>query len=114
MEIGDRLIHRRLFFKIAGTAVAGYFASPVDRLAGQSLSSYSSEAVILGTAKNVIFILCAGAPSQSDTFDLRVGPWTPQDFSPTTINGIDFPAGLLPNIARQLGRIAIVRSCQTN
>jgi hypothetical protein len=53
----------------------------------------------------------AGAPSQTDTFDLKVGPWTPQDFKPATINGIDFPEGLMPGIASQLGRIAIVRSC---
>ena len=66
------------------------------------------------TAKNVIYILLAGAPSQIDTFDLRVGPWTPQDFRPTSINGIDFPEGLLPNIASQLSRMAIVRSCYSN
>ncbi len=75
----ETIIHRRLFFQIAGTGVAGYFA-----------------------------------PSQFDTFDLRVGSWTPEDFRPTTINGIDFPEGLLPNIAKQLDKISIVRSCQAS
>src|SRR5207244_11047674 len=39
--------------------------------------------------------------------------WRPKDFQPTTINDIDFPEGLLPGIATQLNRIAIVRSCMS-
>src|SRR5437870_12650234 len=108
----ERIINRRLFFQIACSGVAGYFLSPVD-LAAQDVSETRGPAFLLNTAKNVIFILLAGAPSQTDTFDLRVGPWTPKDFRPTTINGIDFPEGLLPTIATQLNRIAIVRSCMS-
>jgi hypothetical protein len=107
------MLNRRMFFQLAGGAVAGYFVSPWDLRAGQ-LKTYTTDAVMLNSAKNVIFILLTGAPSQIDTFDLRVGPWTPEDFAPTTINGIDFPEGLLPNISRQLDKIAIVRSCVTN
>ena len=106
----DRMINRRIFFRLAGMGVAGCFVSPLD-LSAQDGPVYQSPAMMLNTAKNVIFILLAGAPSQTDTFDLRVGPWTPQDFRPTTINGIDFPEGLMPAIASQLSRIAIVRSC---
>src|SRR5437867_1867271 len=108
----DRIINRRVFFEIAGTGVAGYFLSPLD-LFSQS-GSYTRDAAILNTAKNVIFILLAGAPSQVDTFDLKVGPWTPQNFAPTTINGADFPQGLLPSLASQFDRFSIVRSCQSN
>src|SRR5262245_6637825 len=109
----EPIIDRRVFFKIAATGVAGYFASPMEMFA-QSVT-WNPDATILSTAKNVIFILLAGAPSQTDTFDLRVGSWTPQDFAPTTINGADWPAGLLPNLAVQwsLGRFSIVRSCQS-
>src|SRR5215470_20113921 len=108
----DRIINRRVFFEITGAGVAGYFLSPVDLFAQSG--SYSSEATILNTAKYVIFIQLAGAPSQIDTFDLKVGPWTPSDFEPTTINGADFPAGLLPALASQAERFSIVRSCQSN
>ena len=109
----EPIINRRVFFKIAATGVAGYFASPMEMLA--QTVTWNSNATILGTAKNVIFILLAGAPSQTDTFDLRVGSWTPADFAPTTINGADWPAGLLPNLALQwsLGRFSIIRSCQS-
>jgi hypothetical protein len=110
----EPIIDRRLFFKIAATGVAGYFASPMEMFA-QNTTTWNPQATVLNTAKNVIFILLPGAPSQTDTFDLRVGPWTPQNFSPTTINGIDWPIGLLPNLAIQFssGRCSIIRSCQS-
>jgi hypothetical protein len=108
----DRIINRRLFFEITGAGVAGYFLSPFDAFA--QAGSYQTQATILDTAKYVIFIQLAGAPSQIDTFDLKVGPWTPQDFAPTTINGADFPQGLMPGLASQAERFSIVRSCQSN
>ena len=105
----DRIINRRIFFELTGAGVAGYFLSPLDLFAQSG--SYQRQAAILGTAKNVIFILLAGAPSHVDTFDLKVGPWTPRDFGPTTINGVDFPEGLMPSLASQASRFSIVRSC---
>ena len=51
-----------------------------------------------------------GAPSNTDTFDLKVGAWTPADFNPTSYNGVLFPQGLMPNLANQLNRLAIVRN----
>jgi hypothetical protein len=108
----QRVINRRVFFEIAGAGIAGCFVSPVDLFA--QTGSESKSPVLLNTAKNVIFILLAGAPSHIDTFDLKVGPWTPENFRPATINGIDFPEGLMPNIARELSRLAILRSCQSS
>src|SRR6185369_9741691 len=110
----EPIIDRRIFFKIAATGVAGCFVSPME-MSAQTVTAWNPQANLLGTAKNVIFVLCTGAPSQQDTLDLRVGPWTPANFAPTTINGIDWPAGLLPNLATQwsLGRFSIVRSCQS-
>src|SRR6516165_3559433 len=109
------IIDRRVFFKIAATGVTGYFASPVLDTFAQSGSVTSDPNVpLLNTAKNVIYILLAGAPSQTDTFDLKVGPWTPQDFVPVTINGVDWPGGLLNNLAGvfYLNRFSIIRSGQ--
>src|SRR5215470_2057541 len=97
----ESIIDRRVFFKIAATGVAGYFASPME-LFPQTVTAWDPQAPILNTSKNVIFVLLAGAPSQLDTMDLHVGSWTPADFAPTTINGILWPGGLLPNLAAQL------------
>ncbi len=107
------IIDRRFFFKIAASGVTGYFMPPL-KVFGES-SPYASSATLVSSAKNVVFILLTGAPSQVDTLDLKVGSWTPANFTPATINGIDFPSGLLPTLADQLGRsrFSIIRSCQT-
>src|SRR5215469_6706998 len=107
----DGIINRRIFFELTGAGIAGYFLSPLD-LSAQTVTQQSN-ALILNTAKYVIFIQLAGAPSQIDTFDLKVGAWTPADFAPATINGVDFPEGLLPSLASQADRFSIVRSCQS-
>ena len=106
------MINRRAFFKTSMAGVAGYFMSPLELLAQSSVVA-QPDVGLQGKAKNVIFILLAGAPSQVDTFDLKIGPWTPADFDPTTIDGIDFPQGLLPGMTQQLNRVAVVRSMQT-
>jgi hypothetical protein len=107
----ESIFDRRVFFKIAATGVGGYFASPMELF--PQTTTWNSQATILNTARNVIFVLLTGAPSQVDTFDLHVGSWTPLDFAPSTINGIDWPEGLLPNLATQfsLNRFSIIRSC---
>ncbi|MSO20535.1 MAG: DUF1501 domain-containing protein [Acidobacteria bacterium] len=101
---------RRHFFQVMGSGVSGYalyqMAKPMAALAGLPVSP-------MGTAKNCIFIQLTGAPSHSDTFDLKEGAWTPASLQPTTINGIRFPRGLMPNIADRLGDIAIVRSMRS-
>jgi hypothetical protein len=110
----DPIINRRVFFKFAATGVAGYFMSPMEAFS-QTSATWSQNATVLGTAKNVIFVLLPGAPSHLDTFDLHVGAWTPANFAPTTINGADWPSGLLPTLGDQLsqGRLSVIRSCQS-
>src|SRR5207249_1256174 len=109
----EPIMDRRVFFKVAATGVAGYFASPMTACAQ---SSTTGPATVLNTARNCIFVLLPGAPSQIDTFDLHVGSWTPANFVPITLNGgIDWPGGLLPALAYQLtlDRFSILRSCQS-
>ena len=108
----EPIVDRRVFFKVAATGVAGYFLSPQNMCAQ---IAYSGPTTILNTARYCIFILLPGAPSQTDTFDLRVGSWTPANFSPNTINGVDWPGGLLPMLGGQLelNNFSIIRSCQS-
>ena len=52
-------------------------------------TSPASGVTTKNTAQNVIFILLAGAPSHTDTFDLKmVAGVTPASFDPQTVNGI--------------------------
>jgi len=108
-----QVINRRIFFEIAGAGVAGYFLSPMD-LGAQIAPTTQQPAILLNTARNVVFVLLPGAPSHTDMFDLKVGSWTPANFAPTTLNGVDFPAGLLPTLTSQFDKIALLRSCQSN
>lgn len=104
---GGTDLSRREFFKLSALGLSGYFFSqvikPTEVMAqtGPKLES---------TARNCIFIHLDGAPSHTDTFDLKEGSWTPKELAPTTIGQLRWPQGLLPTLASQLSNIAIVRS----
>lgn len=106
-------VGRREFFKIGGTALTGFLLTPT--LTGNAFalnSQAKTEGIaptLKNTARNCIFLNFVGAPSQVDTFDLKVGAWTPSDFNPTTYNGVNFPQGLMPELAQRLNRLAVVR-----
>jgi hypothetical protein len=97
---------RRMFFRYVGAALSGYFLMPTRPMETVAKASPNT----IGTAKNVIFILMTGAPSHSDTFDLKEGSWTPAFMAPTSYGDVRFPQGLMPKIAGQLDSVALVRS----
>jgi len=104
---------RRRFFEILGAGVGGAFLA--ERYAKADDVETSSGAVTKNTAQNVIFILLAGAPSHTDTFDLKnVAGVTPASFAPETVNGILWPTGLLPKLGSALPDIALIRSMQSH
>ncbi|HZS06856.1 MAG TPA: DUF1501 domain-containing protein [Blastocatellia bacterium] len=105
---GPEMPGRRNFFKLAGAGVAGYFLTPL--LTSEVKARPTADLHLIGKARNCIFILLSGAPSNVDTFDLKVGSWTPADFNATSYNGVMFPQGLMPNLASQLNRMTIVRN----
>lgn len=102
-------LSRRMFFQVAG---AGLTASFLPRnLPASTLITTSGNVTPLNMAKNVIYILLAGAPSHTDTFDLKViNGVTPATFKPATVNGVMWPSGIMPKLGNLLGDIAIVRS----
>jgi len=65
--------------------------------------------LIPGGPRKTVFIEMAGGPSHADTFDLHVGPWTPDWMEPVRHGRILFPAGLMPNLAAMLDRITLLR-----
>ncbi len=100
------ILGRRTFFRHIAAAVSGYWLAP-----GRPMETVAKAAVTpVGTAKNCIFILLTGAPSHTDTFDLKEGSWTPSYFNPTSYGDIRFPQGLMPNVAAHLDSIALLRS----
>lgn len=100
---------RRSFFEVAGAGVTGSYLM-ANRALGCTVQT-SQPVTTQNKAKNVIFILLAGAPSHTDMFDLKVvNGTTPAAFNPTMMNGINWPMGILPKMGQQLGNMAIVRS----
>ncbi len=105
---------RRRFFQVMGAGVtASYLTQRYAK--AQTNAPTSTPVQMKSTAQNCIFILLAGAPSHTDTFDLKVVPGTtPTSFNPETMNGVMWPAGLLPNLGNMLGNFSIVRSMQAH
>ncbi len=104
-------LSRRGFVELsAGGLVASFFlASPAQAWARTSAPSPS--VAPRGTAKNAIFVFLPGAMSQTDTFDLKEGAWTPADFAPASFGGGNrFPQGLMPKLYDRLGDVSFVRS----
>jgi hypothetical protein len=106
---GGVTFSRRRLFQVAGTGLAGYF---LERAARPLEVAASAKVTPRGTARNCIFVFLTGAASHVDTFDLKEGAWLPKDFAPTSYNGLRFPQGLMPRLADQLDKLAIVRSVQ--
>lgn len=102
------VLGRREFFKLTGAGVTGAFLASAANING--FAATAAAPTLINKARNCIFVLMTGAPSHSDTFDLKVGSWTPSDFNPTSYNGTMFPQGLMPELAKQLNKFAIVRS----
>src|SRR5580704_14691548 len=108
-------ISRRGFFQLAGAGVAGSYLAGRARAGAVEVNQGMTTK---NTAKNCIFILLTGAISAWDSFDLKMtsGPngSTPATFQPTTINGIAWPAGLLPKLGQQLNNLVLVRSMSSH
>lgn len=104
-------LSRRQFFQLAGAGVTGSF------LAGRMRAAeplWQADVTTINKARNVIFILMAGAPSHTDLFDLKVveGTTPTATVKPETINGVLWPAGTLPKLAGAFrsNELAVVRS----
>ena len=103
-------LHRRDLLCLGALSIAGYdllpFAQPTNVHA-------QSRVTPRGSAKSVIFLNLQGGPSQMDTFDVKFGKWAPENRDVRmTPQGYQFPYGLMPKLAAQLGELAVVRSAQ--
>ncbi|HKO55457.1 MAG TPA: DUF1501 domain-containing protein [Thermoanaerobaculia bacterium] len=100
---------RRRFMRVAGTGlVASYFADVLSPSLLQAATGVKP--ALRNTAKNCILIFLSGAPSHSDTWDLKEGPWTPKSFAPTDYGEIRWPQGLMPKTAEHVGKLGIIRT----
>lgn len=104
------MLTRRQLVRIGGVALAGFELLPLAR----PLRALTKEKVSpRGTAEYCVFVFLQGGASHVDSFDLKEGSWTPQDFDVRTIHPeVRLPVGLFPKLSRELDKIAIVRSLE--
>ncbi len=102
-------LSRRGFLELsAGGLVASWFLrSPAAAWAATTAPGATPR----GTARNAILVFLPGAISQTDTWDLKEGGWTPPALAPADAGaGVRFPQGLMPRMFDRLGEVSIVRS----
>ena len=104
-------VSRRNFFGLAAAGVTGGMLSSTH-LNAQVVKAPS--VTLKNSAKNVVFVLLTGAPSHTDTFDLKmVDGTTPKTFNPATINGMLWNTGVFPKLANAVPDLAVIRSVRS-
>jgi len=101
---------RRQFFKIGTTTFAGYALAPLVRpfqvAATQQVQPRDPPSF-------ASFSFLMGGPPQLDTFDVKEGKWTPEDFDIRTIApGIKMPFGQFPRLSERIHHLALARSVE--
>ena len=103
---------RRHFFQLAGTGIT---ASILGKKAQAAQTDALGDATPINKAKNVIFVLLAGAPSHTDLFDFKViSGTTPAAAKADTIGGVLWPTGIMPKLGAAFGDLAIIRSMRAH
>ena len=103
---------RRHFFQLMG---AGVTASILSKRAEGADTIAQAAATPINKAKNVIFILLAGAPSHTDLFDFKfIKGTTPDATKPDTVKGVLWPTGILPKLGNSFGDLAVIRSLRSH
>ena len=101
---------RRRLLQIGGVALAGFDLLPFARPLNASTKSAVKPR---GTAEYCLFVFLQGGASHVDSFDLKEGKWTPEDFMVKAITPeLRMPVGLFPKLSQKLDKVAIVRSLE--
>ncbi|MFN0107971.1 MAG: DUF1501 domain-containing protein [Blastocatellia bacterium] len=108
-------LDRRAFFKLTGAGITGSFMALAGNRTFAAEAAIQANVTTKNTAKNVIFLMLDGGPSQMDTFDLKITPGVTRTdiLQPERIGGVMWPVGLMPKLAMQLDDLAIIRSMRS-
>jgi len=106
----DTLLTRREAFKIGAAAVSAYWFLPLV----EPTNVYAQAKVTpRGSARFVIFVMLEGGQSHVDSWDLKEGKWTPDNFDIKEIeSGVKWPMSLFPQLVKQRERFSLIRSME--
>ena len=109
-RLNDLVPSRRDALRWGGLALASTW---VDGLVWPLQMSAQGTSNPRGTARNCIFIELGGAISPMDTWDFKETRWTPPDLDVTEVSqGLYLSRTLFPQLAKNMSRVALVRSLQ--
>jgi hypothetical protein len=106
----DTLLTRREAFTVGASLVSAYWFLPLLK----PTNVYAQSKVKpRGSARFVIFVMLEGGQSHVDSWDLKEGKWTPENFDVREIDpGVKWPMGLFPQLAKQRERYSLIRSME--
>lgn len=106
----DTVLTRRQALRVGGVSLGGYWFLPL--LEPQNVRA-ATKSKLRGSARFCIFVMLDGGQSHIDAWDLKEGKWTPPDFDVREAKpGVKWPMALYPHLAKQLDRVALVRSVE--
>lgn len=107
--MSDFLTRREMFRLSGGLAMTAHWFLPLA-----NPQRVRAAVKPRGTARHVMFVMLDGGQSHVDSWDLKEGAWTPQDFDirDAKIPGVRWPMALYPRLAAQLDKVALVRSME--
>lgn len=107
-------MERRHFLKFIGasTCLSAYAAAPLRAGASDRRVNVRGKAGVTprGSARNVILVNLQGGITHVDTFDVKQGDWTPEDFQITDHGNFLWPDGLFPNLAAHTDKFSLLRA----
>jgi hypothetical protein len=104
----DTMLTRREAFRLGSLTVCGYYFLPLVK---PSSARAAGKAAPRGNARFVIFVMLDGGQSHVDSFDVKEGKWTPQDFDIRAVTPeIKLPVALYPKLAGQVEKLCLLRS----
>ena len=107
MKVADLAVTRR---EVLGFGGLGLALASVDGLIPRAFAS-TGKVTPRGTARNVIFFEISGAISHVESFDFKENPGTPKDLDVRQVGPDLYLSHLLfPRLAKQMDKIAVVRS----
>jgi len=105
----EMFLTRRQTLRVGSLAVTGLHFLPW--LKPTNVRAATTPAKVRGSARFCLFFMLDGGQSHVDAWDLKHGAWTPEDFAVSEIQpGVKWPMALYPRLAKQLDRVALVRS----
>ncbi len=111
------MLERRAFLKMStglglSTLLLGW-TNPAKAALLKRVAASGSSVTPRGSARNCLLIVLRGGPSHVDTFDLKVGSWTPSSLGVEKLStGYMWPSGIFPRLAKQANRFSLLRSLE--